>query len=227
MLLDVIPLSLGILTDPTKDMSVLVPRNSPIPAKKEGNITTKCDNQTSIIIPVYKGEKARATDNNFLGEFVLHGIPAAPRGVAQVKVCFDIDANGILNVSAEEITTGSMSKITITKDKLSLSGEEIERMVKDAETYKAKDDEHRKKSNARKALVDYACRVRNTINDEKIGAKVDPECKKKINDAIEQVFQWLDDHELLDSGLYEDKLKWVQSVCNPISTYLRQPPKSF
>ena len=177
MLLDVIPLSLGILTDPTKDMSVLVPRNSPIPAKKEGNITTKCDNQTSIIIPVYKGEKARATDNNFLGEFVLHGIPAAPRGVAQVKVCFDIDANGILNVSAEEITTGSMSKITITKDKLSLSGEEIERMVKDAETYKAKDDEHRKKSNARKALVDYACKVRNTINDEKIGAKLDPECK--------------------------------------------------
>ena len=86
-----------------------------------------------------------------------------------------------------------MSKITITKDKLSLSGEEIERMVKDAETYKAKDDEHR----------------------------------KKINNAIEQVFQWLDDHELLDSGLYEDKLKWVQSVCNPISTYLRQPPKSF
>ncbi|XP_023896881.1 heat shock 70 kDa protein 4-like [Quercus suber] len=210
VLLNVTPLSLGILTDPTKDMSVLVPRNSAIPAKKEGNITTKRDNQTSIIILVYEGERARATDNNFLGEFVLLGISAVPRGVAQVKVCFDIDANGILNVSAEEITTGSMSKITITKDKLSLSGEEVERMVRDAETYKAKD-------NARIALADYACKVRNTINDEKIGAKVDPECKKKIKDAIEQVFQWLDDHELLDSGLYEDKLKWLQSVCNPIS----------
>ncbi|XP_023909296.2 heat shock cognate 70 kDa protein 2 [Quercus suber] len=219
VLLDVTPLSLGISVRHTKDMFVLIPRNSSFPAKRERNITTICDNQTSMIISVYEGERARNRDNTFLGEFVLHGIPPAPRGVANAKVCFDIDANGILSVSAKETTNGSMRKITITKYKSRLSSEMINRRVKDAEMYKAKDDKHRKKVNAKAALENYAYKMRNIINDEKIGAKIDPASKKKIKDAIEQVIQWSGGflHQLQDSELYEDKLKWLQSVCKPIS----------
>ena len=194
--LDVTLLSLGISVRHTKDMFVLIPRNSSFPAKKERNITTIRDNQTSMIISVYEGERARNWNNIFLGEFLLRGIPPAPRGVANVKFCLDIDANGILSVSAKETTTGSMRKITITKYKSRLSSEMINRRVKDAEMYKAKD-----------------------INDEKIGAKLDPASKKKIKDAIKQVIQWSGGflHQLQDSELYEDKLKWLQSVCKPIS----------
>ena len=143
VLLEVTPLSLGISAGVTKDMFVLLPRNSASLAKKERTYTTMHDNQTSVKILVYEGERARTKDNKFLGEFMLYGIPPAPQGVAQIKVCFDIDANGILNVFAKEITTGLMNKIIITKNKSRLSSEEIKRMVKDAETYKAKDDEHK------------------------------------------------------------------------------------
>ena len=217
--LDFTPLSLGISVRHTKDMFVLIPRNSSVPAKKERNITTIRDNQTSMIISVYEGERARNRNNIFLGEFLLRGIPPAPRGVANVKVCFDIDANGILSVSAKETTTGSMRKITITKYKSRLSSEMINRRVKDAEMYKAKDDKHTKKVNAKAALENYAYKMRNIINDEKIGAKLDPASKKKIKDAIKQVIQWSGGflHQLQDSELYEAKLKWLQSVCKPIS----------
>ena len=135
--LDVTLLSLGISVRHTKDMFVLIPRNSSFPAKKERNITTIRDNQTSMIISVYEGERARNWNNIFLGEFLLRGLPPAPRGVANVKFCLDIDANGILSVSAKETTTGSMRKITITKYKSRLSGEMINRRVKDAAMYKA------------------------------------------------------------------------------------------
>ncbi|XP_075669174.1 heat shock cognate 70 kDa protein-like [Castanea sativa] len=220
VLLDVTPLSLGISVRHTSDMFVLIPRNSSFPAKKERNVTTICDNQTSMRILVYEGERARNRDNIFLGEFVLHGIPPAPRGVANANVCFDIDANGILSVSAKETTTGSMRKITITKYKSRLSSEMINRRVKDAEMYKAKDDKHRKKVNAKAALENYAYKMRNIINDEKIGAKLDPASKKKIKDAIKLVIQWSGSflHQLQDSELYEDKLKWLQSICKPISS---------
>ena len=135
--LDFTPLSLGISVRHTKDMFVLIPRNSSFPAKKERNITTIRDNETSMIISVYEGERARNWNNIFLGEFLLRGIPPAPRGVANVKFCLDIDANGILSVSAKETTTGSMRKITITKYKSRLSSEMINRRVKDAAMYKA------------------------------------------------------------------------------------------
>ena len=221
ILLDVTPLSLGIEIN-TTDMSVLLPRNSAIPTKRESNYTTKYDNITSMAISVYEGERARTTDNNLLGGFVLHGIPPAPRGVATVKVCFDIDANGILNVSAEEISTGVMRKITITNDKARLSSEEVDRMVQDAETYKAEDDEHRKKVKAKEALENYAYDMRNTINNEKIGSKLAPAAKENIQDAIEEAIQWLDDLQLVDSELYHDKLKWLENICNPITIYGKQ-----
>ncbi|GMY08557.1 heat shock cognate 70 kDa protein-like [Fagus crenata] len=179
VLLDVTPLSLG--TEVYKmDTSVLIPRNTTIPTKKEGNYTTCHDNQTHIYFSVYKGERARTCDNNLLGGFNLSGIPPAPRGVAKVKVCFEIDTNGILTVSAKEMTT------------------EIERIVQDAKKFKSEDDDHRKKIKAKESLEIFVYNMRNTINDEKIGAKLTPAVKKKIKDAVEQVIQCLDDIQLVD-----------------------------
>jgi heat shock protein 1/8 len=215
VLLDVTPLSLG--TEVYKmDMSVLIPRNTTIPTKKEGNYTTCHDNQTDIYFSVYEGERARTCDNNLLGGFNLSGIPPAPRGVAKVKVCFEIDTNGILTVSAKEKTTGVKRKITITNDKSRLSSGEIERIVQDAKKFKSEDDDHRKKIKAKESLEIFVYNMRNTINDEKIGAKLTPAVKKKIKDAVEQVIQWLDDIQLVDLKQFEEKMKWLESICNPI-----------
>ncbi|KAK9995751.1 hypothetical protein SO802_020437 [Lithocarpus litseifolius] len=215
VLLDVTPLSLGIRVNET-DMDIVIPRNTAIPTEKERYYTTGADNETSVLISVYEGERARARDNNLLGKFTLPDIPPAPRGVASIKVCFNIDTNGILNVSAKEMTTGVMKNITITNDESRLSIEEIDRMVQDAETYKAEDDEHRKKVKAKDALENYTYNMRNTLNDEKIGAKLVPASKKKIKDAIEQVVEWLDGLQLVDSEEYADKLEKLESICNPI-----------
>ena len=221
VLLDVTPLSLGVETH-GEEMSIIIPRNTATPTDKVRNYTSVYDNQTSILFSVYEGERARACDNNLLGQFYLPGIPPAPRGVANVKVCFNINSNGILNVSAKEMTTGVMRNITITNDEARLSSEEIDRMVKDAEIYKIEDDEHRKKVKAKAALENYAYNMRNTINDEKIGAKLAPAAKKIIKDAVEQAIQWLDDLQLVDSELYDDKLKRLESICNPIRSYGKQ-----
>uniref|UniRef100_A0A2N9FEE5 Uncharacterized protein n=1 Tax=Fagus sylvatica TaxID=28930 RepID=A0A2N9FEE5_FAGSY len=215
ILLDVTPLSLGTEIYGT-DMSVLIPRNTTIPTKKVDYYTTGDDNQTDMPISVYEGERARTCDNNLLGGFDLSGIPPAPRGVASVKVCFEIDTNGILTVSAKEMTTGVRTKVTITNDKARLSSEEIERMVQDAEKYKGEDDEHRKKVKAKEALENYAYNMRNTVNDKKIGTKLAPAGKKKIKDAIKRVIQWLDGPQLVGAEEFEDKLKRLERICNPI-----------
>uniref|UniRef100_A0A2N9FEE0 Uncharacterized protein n=1 Tax=Fagus sylvatica TaxID=28930 RepID=A0A2N9FEE0_FAGSY len=221
VLLDVTPLSLGVEIRGS-EMSILIPRNTPFPTKNEGNYTTRYDNQTAISFLVYEGERARSCDNNLLGQFKLHGIPPALRGVADIEVCFDIDTNGILNVSAKDRTTGVKSEITITNDKSRLSYKDIERMVRDAKIYKAEDDGHRKKAKAKVALENYAYNMRHTINDEKIGSKLAPAVEKKIKDAIEEVILWLDDPELVDAEQFEDKLVWLESICNPIRSYGNQ-----
>ncbi|MDG2774691.1 Hsp70 family protein, partial [Vibrio parahaemolyticus] len=141
---------------------------------------------------------------------------------AQITVCFDIDANGILNVSAEDKTTGQKNKITITNDKGRLSKEEIEKMVQEAEKYKSEDEEHKKKVEAKNALENYAYNMRNTVKDDKIGEKLDPADKKKIEDAIEQAIQWLDSNQLAEADEFEDKMKELESICNPIIAKMYQ-----
>ncbi|KAB1217888.1 putative mediator of RNA polymerase II transcription subunit 37e [Morella rubra] len=214
VLLDVTPLSLGV-ENYDGCMSVVIPRNTAIPTKMRDNRITVFDNQTSVLFRVYEGERARAEDNNWLGEFTLSGIPPAPKGVAKLEVWFDLDANGILNVSAAEKTTGASSKITITNDKARLSREEVNRMVRDAEIYKVEDDEHRKRAKAKAALENYVYDMRNTVNDDNIGARLAPAGKKKIEGAIDQVIKWLEGIQLAEADEFEEKLIGLELICNP------------
>ncbi|MBA0582594.1 hypothetical protein Gorai_024733, partial [Gossypium raimondii] len=158
------------------------------------------------VMTVYEGERTRTRDNNLLGKFELSGIPPAHRGVPQINVCFDIDANGILNISTEDKTTGQKNKITITNDKGKLSKEEIEKMVQEMKKYKSEHEEHEKKVEAKIAHENYTYNMRNTIKDDKTSSKLSAADKKKIEDAVEEAIQWLDGNQLAEADEFEDKM---------------------